>query len=111
MDHHCPWINNCIGFWNRKPFILLLVYVLLTSYFTAITMISPFYEFIIQEYDDFIAGEWIWSEFWDLFLLFVLVILDYSVAFLITMFLKFHIKLLLENKTTLENLEAKGKPF
>jgi DHHC palmitoyltransferase len=46
MDHHCPWINNCIGFWNRKHFLLLLFYVLLTSYFTGITMVYPLYYYL-----------------------------------------------------------------
>jgi hypothetical protein len=41
----------------------------------------------------------------------VILVLDGGVAFLITMFMKFHIKLLKENKTTIENLEAKGKAF
>lgn len=26
MDHHCPWLNNCIGFQNRKYFMMLLMY-------------------------------------------------------------------------------------
>lgn len=26
MDHHCPWIRNCVGFNNHKFFILLVVY-------------------------------------------------------------------------------------
>lgn len=33
------------------------------------------------------------------------------VAILMTMFLKFHINLALSNKTTIENLEMKGRPF
>ena len=30
MDHHCPWINNCIGFYNRKPFMLMLIYLVIS---------------------------------------------------------------------------------
>ena len=37
MDHHCPWIGNCIGFNNHKFFIQMILYGFLNSlYFLVI---------------------------------------------------------------------------
>jgi palmitoyltransferase len=51
MDHHCPWINNCVGFWNRKYFLLLLIYVFISTYYIGITMMYDFIMSIKWEID------------------------------------------------------------
>ncbi|XP_026572107.1 palmitoyltransferase ZDHHC3-like [Pseudonaja textilis] len=34
MDHHCPWINNCVGELNQKYFIQFLFYTGLASLYS-----------------------------------------------------------------------------
>ena len=103
MDHHCPWVDNCIGFYNKKFFIQLLFYFFLTSFSFCITYIPysiDIIKIIIKTYGKGNLNV-IYKNF--LILLNNIILLGFSVVDF--NFLKFHIKLISSNLTTIETLD------
>ena len=101
MDHHCPWVDNCIGFYNRKYFMQLLFYLCLLTHYMNVSSIYEIYKILYDVYKDKLNYNSIPRI--GIILFGFSIILTLSV--LISLFFKFHIGLVLNNSTTIESLD------
>ena len=101
MDHHCPWLNNCVGFRNRKIFMLLIIYAFTLSVVGLIYSVYPLVDLIIR----LVKGDT------GVLITLTLGLVGYAltIVFFIIMilFLRTHFDLINQNMTTIEQLDEK----
>mmetsp|Transcript_87105 Transcript_87105/g.245711 ORF Transcript_87105/g.245711 Transcript_87105/m.245711 type:complete len:355 (-) Transcript_87105:121-1185(-) len=96
MDHHCPWIYNCVGFANYKYFFLLLHYSVLATHLITWSMLESVKR-CIDEPDA--------TPFTMMFLTFFTETLCFFLMALTTAFFWFHVMLTSRAMTTIEYCE------
>lgn len=108
MDHHCPWINNCIGFFNRKYFMQMLFYMNMVLVFILLVNCKFTVEMILKIIRNRVNLK---NELTQHLGHIFIYIIDIAAEIIIGLFFKFHLKLVFENKTTIETIDKKGMPF
>ena len=71
FDHHCPWINNCVGLKNHNAFLCYLTFQILVIYSTFAMSVTAFVRYLTHNDGDLskfnsnfyvIMPEWLQDE-------------------------------------------------
>lgn len=96
MDHHCLWINNCVGHWNYKAFFLLVLYATTGSVYSTVMIISSAFQ-----------KNWDFSGRVPLETFYVSCgIVMLALSLILGTLLGWHIYLIIRNMTTIEYYEG-----
>jgi len=98
MDHHCPWIYNCVGFLNQKFFFQLLFYTCACTHLICWTMFDSMKIALDEDQD-----------FYNMFALLFGETLCGFLAIMTTAFFGFHVWLMSKAMSTIEFCEKSMK--
>lgn len=103
MDHHCPWVGNCIGVHNNKFFILFLFYATVLIQLMQLGLMFTWVTLCIDAYQDWKYIDAVWSQQEISYLMIVVIIFSILLSLSIGSLLISQIIGLVKNITTLES--------
>ncbi|WVO13681.1 hypothetical protein L204_101302 [Cryptococcus depauperatus] len=95
MDHHCPWINACVGLYNQRHFVLFMIWLSIACWLTAVLGYSRFIETFSYH------PEWIaWTPTVAFIILWVLAV---AIGFAVPILCGWHLYMVSNGETSIES--------
>ena len=101
MDHFCPWVVNTVGFYNRKFFLLFLLYVNTALAVSALTLVAYAYAMWDWLNSDEVMSNWL-PDNANVVLHVAAFGLDVVLLSLLAPFASLHVRMAMRNQTTIE---------
>ncbi|CAN0926564.1 Probable protein S-acyltransferase 16 [Linum grandiflorum] len=98
MDHHCIWINNCVGHANYKVFFNFVVYAVTACIYSLVLLVGSLT--VDPQKEEQLNG----GFFRSIYVISAMLLVPLSVA--LSVLFGWHIYLVLQNKTTIEYHEG-----
>ncbi|KAL6987644.1 putative protein S-acyltransferase 16 [Sarracenia purpurea var. burkii] len=98
MDHHCIWMNNCVGHANYKVFFIFVLYAVIACLYSLVLLVGSL---VNDSENDEQQSE---GSLRTIYVISALLLVPLCVA--LSVLLGWHIYLILRNKTTIEYHEG-----